>query len=69
MTLLKLVIFCGLHFDVHLLVVLQASRSVADRNIRKGAVQQLLCLQAMVRGSHRLELSSRGVCTCMCLCV
>lgn len=47
----------------------QASGSVAERNIWKRAVQQLLCLQTKVRDCHSLELSSGGVCACMCFCV
>lgn len=47
----------------------QASGSVAERSVRKGAVQQLSCLQVTVRDSHSLELSSSGVCARMRLCV
>lgn len=47
----------------------QASGSVAERNICKRAMQQLSCLQAMVKDSHTLEPSSNGVCACMWFCV
>ena len=47
----------------------QVSGSVAERNICKRAMQQLSCLQAMIRDSHSLKLSSGGVRACMCFCV
>lgn len=69
-TLLTLVIFCAVLILMSMYCFCLASASVAERNICKRAVQQLSCLQAMVRDSHSLELSSDGVCivnTIVCL--
>lgn len=46
----------------------QTSRFTAEENIHKRAIQQLLCLQAIVRDSHSLDLSLSVVSMCMCSC-